>query len=102
MGGAEARKFGGGCAGRVEVGPVAWVECLRIWYFPRLASGSCVGMALGPGRCYLRLLLRAVCRRPAALATVAFVAPMREVLPSLVSQGGSYTSERWALLRSRS
>lgn len=30
-----------------------WVECLRIWYFPRLASGSCVGVALGPGRCYL-------------------------------------------------
>lgn len=38
---------------RVEVGTVVWVECLRIWYFPRLASGSCMGVALGPGRCYL-------------------------------------------------
>lgn len=26
---------------------------MRIWYFPRLASGSCVGVALGLGRSYL-------------------------------------------------
>lgn len=58
---------------RAEAGIVVCVvECMRIWYFQRLASGRSVGMALGLGRCYL-IELCTQCSESSPLAPVAFV-----------------------------